>query len=343
MRFATAMLLMWTMSAAGAPVEGRREGGEPSSNEGGEPSSKQSREPFYRKYLVPGNPLDDQILEQERRVEASPQDANLHNDFGNLLAARRFPNEAAEQYEIALKLDKSDFVSAYNLGLVRETQGRFARAMAAYRTAIARKPGFPQAHFRLGRLYEHGGEPGRAVQEYAKAMLIDPSMREPRRNPLVVDSSLLYEASLMNYEKDVATASRERDLIFVEDGRFRRLPVDRALSSDEVSMSAPGPEPEPTPREIGPANAAGAAPSTAEAPARHPPRPGTGETPVGAPGTRARPGAAARPPRTAAQGAPPSAEPPQGVDNPQPEIVTVPEPTPTPTPAPDQPIEVEPS
>src|SRR5262245_59284350 len=119
MRFAAAMLLMWTMGAAGAP--GAATGGEPSNQ-----SSKKSGDPCYRKYLVPGNPLDDQILEQEKRVEASPKDANLRNDFGNLLAARRFPNEAAEQYQTALKLDKSDFISAYNLGLVRETQGRFA-------------------------------------------------------------------------------------------------------------------------------------------------------------------------------------------------------------------------
>ena len=53
-------------------------------------SAKKPTEPFYRKYLVAGNHLDDQILEQERRVEASPNDASLRNDFGNLLAERHF-------------------------------------------------------------------------------------------------------------------------------------------------------------------------------------------------------------------------------------------------------------
>jgi Tetratricopeptide repeat len=300
--------------------------------------SKKPAAPFYRKYLVTGNPLDDQILEQERRVEASPQDANLRNDFGNLLAARRFPTEAAEQYEIALKLDKADFISAYNLGLVRETEGKIGRAIAAYRTAIARKPGFPQAHFRLGRLYEHRGERESAVKEYAKAMLIDPTMREPRRNPLVVDSSLMYQASLVNYERDVAAASRQKDVLFVEESRFRRLPVDRTLSADEVSANAPAGEAEPTPREIGPGNAAGAV--SVEAPPHRPPRPAPGEAPGTVPGARTRPGPAGKP-RVPSGPPPPSAEPPPGVDNPQPE--TVPEPTPTPTPVPEQPIEVEPS
>ena len=33
-------------------------------------------EPFYRKYLVAGNKLDDQIVEEERRVQAQPDDPN---------------------------------------------------------------------------------------------------------------------------------------------------------------------------------------------------------------------------------------------------------------------------
>ena len=56
---------------------------------------KPTPEPFYQKYLVAGDPLDDKIVEQEQRVAASPDDASLHNDLGNLLAQRRFPAEAA--------------------------------------------------------------------------------------------------------------------------------------------------------------------------------------------------------------------------------------------------------
>ena len=89
---------------------------------------KSAPEPFYRKYLVPGDPLDDQIVEQEHRVAASPNDASLRNDFGNLLAQRHFGPEAAEQYEIAIKLDPHNFISAYNLGLVRETEGKIGSA-----------------------------------------------------------------------------------------------------------------------------------------------------------------------------------------------------------------------
>ena len=36
-------------------------------------ADKKNAEPFYAKYLVKGNPLDDQIVEQAQRVAASPQ------------------------------------------------------------------------------------------------------------------------------------------------------------------------------------------------------------------------------------------------------------------------------
>ena len=38
----------------------------------GRTDKKPTPQPFYRQYLVPGDPLDDKIAEQERRVEASP-------------------------------------------------------------------------------------------------------------------------------------------------------------------------------------------------------------------------------------------------------------------------------
>ena len=206
-------------------------------------------EPFYRKYLVPGSPLDDKIIEQEKRVEAQPDDASLRNDLGNLLAERRFPNEAAEQYEIALKLDKKNFVSAYNLGLVRETQGRTHDAIAAYQKSIKRKPGFPQSRFRLGRLYEHTNQPQSAVKEYAEALWIDPNMRDPKRNPLIVDCELIYLAALANYRQSIAVAAMGDSNVYFDTDRFRKLPTNRAIGSKEIEGEAPAES--VAPRDVG--------------------------------------------------------------------------------------------
>ena len=203
---------------------------------------KNGGEPFYRKYLVAGNALDDRILEEERRVNEEPSSADRRNDFGNLLASRRFVEDARNQYERALELDKAHFLAAYNLGLLWETEGKPMKAISAYRKSISRKPGFPQSHFRLGRLYEKRGWERLAVKEYAKAMRIDPQMRDPRTNPLVIDSRLIDRASLENYPRDIAVASMSSDQSFADAWRFRSAPIDRPLSTDDIEDSS-APEP----------------------------------------------------------------------------------------------------
>lgn len=223
-----------------------------------------SDEPFYRKYLVAGNTLDDRIAEQERLVAAQPDSADLRNDFGNLLAERRFVEDAQMQYEKALELDRSHYLAAYNLGLLWETAGKSGRAIGAYRKSISRKPGFPASHFHLGRLYEQRGWDGLAVKEYAKALRLDPQMRDPRSNPLVVDTRLLDRVSLVNYQRDLASAAMSSDRAWTDERRFRDVPTDRPLSSSEVE-DAPAPEP---------IDATVTAPPAHPSPARMPLQPG---------------------------------------------------------------------
>jgi hypothetical protein len=215
---------------------------------------KKPREPFYRRYLVAGNSLDDKILEQEKRVKADPTSADLRNDFGNLLAARRFPKEAREQYETAMKLDRHHFLAPYNLGLLFETTGETGRAIGAYEKSVDRNRGFPPARFRLGRLYEKRGWKGRAVEQYARALQIDPGMRDPKRNPLVVDSLLLDRVSLENYPRDLAAASMTTEALYADAARLRKLPLDRTLSSGDMSPEAPAAGPTPV-RVIAPSTA----------------------------------------------------------------------------------------
>ena len=320
--------------------------GQTSPNDG-----KQPPPPFYRQYLVAGDPLDDRIVEQERRVEASPEDPNLRNDFGNLLALRRFPEQAAEQYEMALTLDKKNFISAYNLGLMRETEGKLSAAISAYQRSIKRKPGFPQSRFRLGRAYEHANQPEAAVKEYAAAMWIDPAIRDARRNPLVIDSELIYLASLANYQRDMAVASMDDAHVYFDNDRFRKLPVDRAISASEVEGDE---EPETLPRSVGSTGSTGTGSTGAsEPPMRRGQRVVPGEAPqpgVVRGGSRPAPGARARTPRPAGTqpgqpaAPPPAAEPlePPPTD-PGSDVAPPPESAPEPAPTPGPPPEVEPS
>jgi tetratricopeptide (TPR) repeat protein len=214
----------------------------PAAGGGQQKESGKPTEPFFHQFLIPGNPLDEKLLAQEKRVAENPGSAALRNDYGNLLAERRFPKEARAEYKKALKLDSNFFLAAYNLGMMEETVGQISKAISAYREAINRRRGFPPAHFRLGRLYEkQGGRDDDAIAEYAKAISINNSMRDPRVNPLVVDSHLIDRASLVNYPQDVARAAFAGGAEYVEVARFRTVPVDRPLDSDEVVEDA-GPQ-----------------------------------------------------------------------------------------------------
>jgi hypothetical protein len=326
----------FALSAAPAPQTTPLPASEPA------PAKKETPPPFYRKYLVAGDKLDDQIAEQEKRVAESPNDANLRNDFGNLLAKRHFPKEAAEQYEMAAKLDKSNFIAYYNLGLLRETEGKVGDAISAYQKSIKRKPGFPPSRFRLGRLYEQQGKAENAIAEYTQAFRTDPSMRDPKRNPLVIDSQLIYWASLENYRRDLASVV-EADAVYAEESRFKAVPVDRSVAAEEVEPQEPG---EAAPRDIGPGGPGSGTPEGARSKRPRPPVAGEGGA-VGGP----QPHPAA--PRINRMNRPTPQVRPAPAPAPPPEVTPEPEaPTPqqepgqdqpNPEATPDAPQEVEPS
>jgi hypothetical protein len=269
-------------------------------------ADKKNSDPFYRRYLVSGNALDDKILDQEKRVNANPKSADLRNDFGNLLAARRFPKEAREQYELAMKLDAHHFLAPYNLGLLYETLGETGRAISAYEKSVDRNRGFPPSRFRLGRLYEKRGWQGRAVEQYARALQIDPSMRDPHRNPLIVDTRLLDRVSVMNYPRDFAAAAMASDAAYADRDRLHRVPLDRSLTSGDVQpqpseapVSTTVPAAGPTPVRV-----LAAPPSSARRPPTAPVR--AVPMPVPAPDVDVQPQPAEPPPPDASAARPPN-------------------------------------
>jgi hypothetical protein len=77
-------------------------------------------------------------------------------------------------------------------------------------------------------------------------------MRDPKRNPLVVDTRLLDRVSLENYPRDMAAAAMVSAAAYSNLSLTRRLPLDRTLSSEdlqppsaETSVTAPAARPTP--------------------------------------------------------------------------------------------------
>jgi tetratricopeptide (TPR) repeat protein len=190
--------------------------------------------PFYDKYLTDEDPGDRVIRELTRRAAEKPDDAGIHNDLGNLLARRGFAKEAAGQYRLAERLDRGSYLPSYNEGLLWEKEGKPSSAIAAFRRSIRRKPGFPFSHFHLGVLEEREGRESAAVDELAKALRIDNSLRLASRNPLVVQTKLLYRASVANYPRDLAAAVLVADGEFADPSVLARISPERFIDSGEV-------------------------------------------------------------------------------------------------------------
>jgi hypothetical protein len=91
----------------------------------------ESKEPFFHQFLIPGDPLDDNLLAQEKRVRRTPSPRRCATTSATS-SRNALPEGARAEYRKALELDKTFFLAAYNLGLMEETEGRVDAAISAY-------------------------------------------------------------------------------------------------------------------------------------------------------------------------------------------------------------------
>ena len=165
--------------------------------------------PFYAKYLNTGSELDGRINETLDALRQNPNSAALHNELGQLLVQKQFPNDAEREFERAIDADRTFYPAWYNLGLVRAGRGDDLGARRAYRNAIVHKPGHAQALFQLGLIEEERQNNERAIELYAKAYRINPSLLSVSVNPRIVDSKLTHRALLKLYPTEYAKRSMQ--------------------------------------------------------------------------------------------------------------------------------------
>jgi len=162
--------------------------------------------PFYSRYLNTGSPLDARIQQLLDALRDNPRSATLHNELGQLLVAKGFPNDAEREFERAIN-EEGDFYPAwYNLGLVRASRDDYTGAKRAFRRTQRLKKGHPEALFHLGLIEEKNGDNEQAIAYYAKAIRHNRAILDVKFNPLVLDSKLIPLALLENYGREHARA-----------------------------------------------------------------------------------------------------------------------------------------
>ena len=168
------------------------------------PDEPPYQNPFYAKYLNTGSSLDAQINRTLDGLRADDRNPQLHNELGALLVQKGFPKDAEREFERAADIDKRYYPAWYNLGMIRAARGDEGGARRAFQRTVHYKPGHPMALFQLGLIEEKLKHTDRAIELYAKALSINPSLIEPDVNPRVLDSRLVHRALMAMYGKEHA-------------------------------------------------------------------------------------------------------------------------------------------
>jgi tetratricopeptide (TPR) repeat protein len=124
----------------------------------------------------------DPLQALQRATQLLPDEAGVHSDLGNALAAVGQMNAALASYRRALALDPRLAAGHSNLGNALRSMGQLDAAVASYRQALALNPDFAEAHNNLGNALLDLKQPDDAVASYRRALALSPKFPEAHNN-----------------------------------------------------------------------------------------------------------------------------------------------------------------
>ncbi len=195
--------------------------------------------------------LEDVIDLQIAEVNARPSDSTVRNDLGNLLVLVERFGEAEEAYRRGLEIDPKNEVIRFNLSLLLQQSGQLGKAKNELESLLEASPNHAWAHYQLGTLRALRGERKSAIESYAQAFAIDPTLSFPSNNPHIIDNSLATEALLVSsrYSRSIAgqmprayaEGSRIRGLMLSDESAEENSVDDDLRSIDEMPPVASAP------------------------------------------------------------------------------------------------------
>jgi tetratricopeptide (TPR) repeat protein len=148
---------------------------------------------------VPTTRPETLLKDVEDLLAKRPNDPGLLNEYGNQLTAAGRLEEAAAQFEKAVKVDPLLAIAWHNLGVVSVGLGKHYAARSAYRKAIEIQPTYAMAHYNLGVLQDLEGSFEDALLSYQRAIELDPSLLDVRRNPQIVSNKKISAVLIKSY------------------------------------------------------------------------------------------------------------------------------------------------
>jgi Flp pilus assembly protein TadD len=137
-------------------------------------------------------------------VDTGTATAGQLNEFGIWLSGQGILEPAEEYFRAALELNQEDAEVWNNLGMVQLRLGQDG-AKSSFQHAIELVPTHAVAHYNMGIFLDHAGEYDAAVEEYIRALTLDPRLGDPVHNPQVVHNQRLLVVRLGLYERKART------------------------------------------------------------------------------------------------------------------------------------------
>ncbi|MBF0556022.1 MAG: tetratricopeptide repeat protein [Nitrospirae bacterium] len=140
----------------------------------------------------------DRVKLWEDTARKSPNKARPHYNLGYDYIRQGRVDDAAREFQTAIKL-KPDFADAYsNLGDIYAAQGRMDEALEAFKKAVQSDPNFAVAYNNLGTIYDERGQLEEAAANYRTAIRLKPDYIDARLNlgNLLIKAKQFNEAAM---------------------------------------------------------------------------------------------------------------------------------------------------
>jgi tetratricopeptide (TPR) repeat protein len=126
--------------------------------------------------------LEDAAREFQTAIRLKPSSADAHNDLGLVYGKQGRFKEAMGEFQTAIKL-MPDYAKAHdNLGVLYDKEGRFEDALREFRTVVKDEPDYAEGHDNLGVLYDRKGWFEDAIREFQIALKLKPNLAESHNN-----------------------------------------------------------------------------------------------------------------------------------------------------------------
>jgi protein O-mannosyl-transferase len=124
-----------------------------------------------------GNLSDAEVM-YRKSLKLKPDAANTHSNLGMVLGDLGKMDEAMQHLQEAARLDPGHGSAYNNMGLVLKKSGNIPEAVRAFENALGKEPYRVEVHINLGNLLEASGKVDQAAAHYEDALKFKPESPE---------------------------------------------------------------------------------------------------------------------------------------------------------------------